>query len=457
MRHPGSFRDPAGFIFTRGGRIFRQVNHAGRADYDALMGSGLYDALVAQGLLISHQEVEATEPDDDCYKLLLPQQIATISYPYEWCFSQLQDAALATLATQQLALSKGMILKDASAYNIQFHEGRPVVIDTLSFTKYNPGEPWQAYKQFSQHFLAPLALMAWVSPDLLKLSVTYIDGVPLPLAAKLMPRRAFLKPGLLMHLGLHARAQTQNAATGPAKTAKLSTTNLEALIDSLRRTVAGIKWQPGGTEWGEYYTFTNYSDDAFASKKLLVAQLITKAAPKTVWDLGGNTGEFSRLASDYGASTVCFDIDPVAVEKNYRVMKQAHETHHLPLLFDLTNPSPAIGWANSERASLAGRGPADLVMALALIHHLAISNNLPFSIIAAYFSTLGEYLMIEFVPKTDSKVKILLSSRPDIFPSYHVKGFEAAFTKYYRIVERLPVEGTERTLYLLRKLAPDEV
>jgi ribosomal protein L11 methylase PrmA len=454
VRHPGSFRDPAGFIFLRAGLLYRQVNQAGKADYDQLIASGLYAELVGGGLLIAHTDVTAAfddiDPSPERYAVLQPAPVATISYPYEWCFSQLQDAALATLAIQQAALRHGMILKDASAYNIQFHEGKPVCIDTLSFTAYTEGQPWQAYKQFCQHFLVPLALMAHVDPDLRKLSVTNIDGIPLPLAVKLLPKRKLISPGLLMHLGLHARTQARSAGTTAPTKATLSRLNLDALLDSLTRTVRGLSWQPAGTEWGNYYSFTNYSDAAFDEKKRLVGSLIKQVAPETTWDLGGNTGEFSRLASAQGSQTVCFDIDPVAIERNYRTMKRSAETNHLPLLQDLTNPSPAIGWANAERSSLAGRGPVDLVMALALIHHLALSNNLPFDSLAAYFATLGEHLIIEFVPKTDSKVKVLLSTRPDIFPDYTQTAFEQAFSRYYTTLERLPIAGTQRTLYLFK-------
>ena len=215
MRHPGSFRDPAGFIFTHAGQLYRQVNQAGQADYDALMQSGLYDLLRSKGLLIGHEEVIGEDhigPSAGRYKLLRPEKVPFISYPYEWSFSQLQDAALATLRIQKLALGKGLVLKDSSAYNIQFLAGRPVLIDTLSFTKYSEGQPWQAYKQFCQHFLAPLALAAKLDASLIKLLATHIDGIPLPLAAKLLPHRSMLSPGLLMHIGLHSRSQVRNSA-----------------------------------------------------------------------------------------------------------------------------------------------------------------------------------------------------------------------------------------------------
>lgn len=452
MKHPASFRDPAGFIFEHNGRILRQVNNAGQAQYDLLISSGLYSDLVEQQLLIPHREVppHGMPVYPDRYRVLEPERIQTISYPYEWSFSQLQDAAVATLKIQMIALGRGMVLKDASAYNIQFHQGRPILIDTLSFEQYTPSQPWKAYRQFCQHFLAPLALMSRVDVSLNKLLAIHIDGVPLPLASRLLPKRTHLSPGLLVHLLLHARAQGGRGSGRKYSPTKLSRHNLEALIDSLIRTTKSLHWTPKGTEWGEYYSFTNYSDEAFEHKKQIIRNIVDRLKPKSVWDLGGNTGEFSRIASANEISTVCFDIDPVAVEKNYRLSKARQDKHQLPLLLDLTNPSPSLGWANRERSSLSARGPIDVVLALALIHHLAISNNLPFEIIASYFSTLGNHLVIEFIPKDDSKVQILLSTRTDIFPSYHQLEFEKAFSMYFEIVDKVAVKGSKRTIYLMK-------
>ncbi|HVQ43912.1 MAG TPA: class I SAM-dependent methyltransferase [Candidatus Saccharimonadia bacterium] len=458
MKHAASFRDPAGFVFEHRGRLLRQVNAAGVADYDSLMQSGLYEQLTGQHLLIPHREVEieGLPPDADRRLVIEPDRVRTISYPYEWGFSQLQDAALTTLAVQAEALRHGLTLKDASAYNIQFHEGRPLLIDTLSFEKYTPSSPWAAYRQFCQHFLAPLALMSQVDVDLGKLLLVHLDGVPLPLAAKLLPRRARLSPGLAMHLFLHARAQSRTpqaaSAAGPGSHRRLSQSGLEGLVDSLTRTVRGLRWRGGKTEWGDYYNATNYSATAFEHKQAVVASFLDEVRPQTVWDLGANTGQFSRLAGDRGIHTVSFDIDPVAVEANYRLVRDRREPNILPLLLDLTNPSPAIGWANAERSSLAQRGRADLVMALALVHHLAISNNLPLASIAAYFAALGRHLVVEFIPKSDSKVQILLATRPDIFPDYTMAGFERAFAQHFQIVKKLPVKNSERTLYLMENL-----
>ena len=211
-----------------------------------------------------------------------------------------------------------------------------------------------------------------------------------------------------------------------------------------------MKWSPRGTEWGDYYTFTNYNDAAFANKRKIIEKFLDKCQPKSVWDLGANNGLFSRIASDRQINTIAFDIDPAAVEANYHQVKQNHEQYMLPALMDLTNPSPALGWAHRERDSLEQRGPAHTIMALALVHHLAISNNLPLQTIADYFSRLGQYLIIEFVPKGDSQVDKLLATRQDIFPDYTESGFEAAFGQIYKIIDKQKLKDSHRSLYLMK-------
>ncbi len=460
VKHPGSFRDPAGHILVddKGG-VYRQVTSAGQADYDAMMQSGLYDDLVNNGLMVAHKEVARRTNDVDVYKTIRPEKIPFISYPYEWCFSQLKDAALLTLEIQKRALKHNMILKDASAFNVQFVGKKPIFIDTLSFKTYTPGEPWEGYRQFCEHFLGPLALAKYTSLDSLKLLRVDLEGLSLGLVCSLLPKRARLNPGLLSHLYLHNASQKkyQNVASSKStdlvQTRRVSAFALQGIIGSLERSVKGLHAPHQKTEWGDYYTFTNYSDKSFERKRKLVKELlkVAKPQPKTVWDIGANNGEFSVLAAEMGAYTVAFDIDPMAVERNYRTKgTEAQNSLMLPLVQDCVNPSPATGFMGSERESLAERGPADVVMALAVVHHLAIGRNLPLERIAAFLASVGKQVIIEFVPKEDSKVQILLASRRDIFTDYTVESFEAAMGKYFKQIEKRPIQGTKRTLYLYK-------
>ena len=444
-----SFRDPAGFIYRKNNEIYRQVNFSYKEDYDLLMNSGLYEKLTSKKWLVEHIEVE---PENGAYKTLKPQLIDYISYPYEWSFSMLKDAALLTLKIQKQALKHGMSLKDATAYNIQFtKDASPIFIDTLSFEKFEE-KPWNAYAQFCRHFLAPLLLITYTDNRLQNLLRDYIDGIPLDLASKLLPFKTKINPSIMMHIHLHAKKtiQLEGDASVNVKALKMSKNQQLAIIDSLKDLVKSLKWQPQGTEWGEYYTFTNYSDESFNKKKEIVSGFIDKVQPKNLWDLGANNGLFTRLGSEKGIPSIAFDIDPIAVEKNYLQIKTQKEENLLSIISDLTNPTPAIGWANKERMSFIQKGKADVVMVLALIHHLSISNNLPFEKTASFFSEFAKNLIIEFVPKSDSKVKILLSTREDIFPNYTEECFENEYSKYFDIIEKIKIDNTERTLYLMK-------
>jgi hypothetical protein len=344
-----------------------------------------------------------------------------------------------------------MVLKDASAYNIQFHEGRPVLIDTLSFETYREGSPWIAYRQYCEHFLGPLALMAYRDVRLSQLLRRNIDGIPVDLVSSLLPAKTRLKGALLMHLHLHAKSQTRHQDNpGAAKSAKVSRIGLQGIIDSLEGATEALALRSNTGVWANYYSDTNYSEAAAAHKTELAGRYIEQAAPSSVWDLGGNVGRFSRLAAGRGIFTVSLDLDPAAVELNYRACREEGITTMLPLVMDLTNPSPNLGWAHEERASLQSRGPADLLLALALIHHLAISNNTPLERVAAYFAALGRRLIIEFVPKADSQVERLLASREDIFDNYTQEGFEQAFGRFYNTLDRQDIRDSRRTLYFLQ-------
>lgn len=449
---PASFRDPSGFVFSSGAYIYRQVNSCYAKEYNQLMNSGLFQELLDKGLIINHKEVQIRDFNQSAYKILLPEQISFLSYAFEWSFSQLKDAALLTAEIQKIALSHNMTLKDASSYNIQFLSGKPVLIDTLSFDFYKEGQPWVAYKQFCQHFLAPLALMSKTDLRLNKLLQVYLDGIPLDLTSRLLPQKTRFSLGLGIHLHFHARGQQKYTDPTAVKKQRghLSKNQLLGIISSLQATVASLNLPHQKTVWGEYYDDTNYSKGAFETKKKIISNWIVKIKPKSVWDAGANDGTFSRLASDKDIPTVASDIDELAVERAYYTVKKNKETNLLPLIIDLTNPSPSIGWNNDERTSFISRCSFDLSMCLAFIHHLAIANNIPLHYIAELFAKTSKHLIIEFVPKQDSNTKRLLASRIDIFPDYTTEGFELEFSRKFKILQKKKIPGSARTMYLMR-------
>ena len=445
-----SFRDRSGFLFYYENEIYRIINFSYKKQYEKFMNSELYQKLEEKNLIITHSEIENLDIDCDYYKIIKPEKIPFISYPYEWSFSQLKDAALLTLRIQKAAMKYGMTLKDGSAFNIQFHNGHPIFIDTLSFEIYEEGQIWKPYKQFCQHFLAPLALISKKDVRLNLLSKTFIDGIPIDLAAKLLPKTTFGNFGLMAHIHAHAKSQKHyEDKDAKIKQKTLSKRSFEGLIESLKSSIEKMTWNENNTEWGDYYSDTNYTEKSFEEKKQFISLTIDQVKPKLVWDMGANTGVFSRLASTKGINTISYDIDPLAVEKNYLSSSQNSEQNILPLILDLTNPSSGIGWNHDERMSIIQRGPADMVFALALVHHLAISNNVPLNKIAEFFSQISKFLIIEFVPKSDSQVKRLLLTRDDIFENYDEKNFEIEFSKFFKIINSKKILDSERTIYIM--------
>lgn len=449
-----SFRDPHGFVFRRGSLLYRQVNEVHRRHFDRFIESGLYDRLVADELLVPHEDVDlslAAAPD--AYRIILPEQIPFISYPYEWSFSMLRDAALATLRIQQLALDHGMSLRDSTAYNLTFHKGRPLFLDTTSFEILRDGQPWVAYRQFCQHFVAPLVLMSLRDARLGQLSRLYIDGVPLDLASALLPARALAKRGIALHIRMHARSQRRHSsddAPSSGKTRSFSVNAFRGVVASLRKMIERLEGQAGASAWREYYQEADhYSAEAIEGKEALVSAWMDEVGPRTVWDLGANTGRFARLASGAGIETLALDVDPFCVDEMYRTARAESDEHLLPLVQDLANPSSAIGWEGRERAALEDRGPADLILALALIHHLAIANNLSFLSILDQLARLGRWAIVEYVPKDDPKVQLLMANREDVFSEYTVERFESAADTHFKIRHRAQMADSGRTLYLL--------
>lgn len=450
-----SFRDPSGFVFSENESIFRQVNKTYKDNYELLMSSGLYKALTSKNYLVEHAEVDK-KLSENGWKIIKPKKIPFISYPYEWTFSMLKDAALLILGIEKIAIKHEMSLKDASAFNVQFLEGSPILIDTLSFEKYEEGKPWVAYKQFVEHFLSPLNLMAMLDIRLGRLSSVFIDGIPVELASKLLPFRSRLNLNLLIHIHAHAASKNRfsDKKLGESmKSKRFSKRSLLGLVDSLEGSIKRLKWNPKGTQWEDYYeeNKNNYKSEAFEHKAELVKKFIKEAKAKNIWDLGANTGHFSRVIASGANQVVSFDSDYGALERNYYEIKKNGEKNILPLFSDLTNPSTSLGWANEERDSLLERGPADAVLALALIHHLSISNNVPFSHLASFFVKTGNFLIVEFIEKGDSQVQKLLANREDIFSDYNKKSFEKAFSEFFQIKEAVAIKNSKRTLYFMKR------
>jgi len=265
-----------------------------------------------------------------------------------------------------------------------------------------------------------------------------------------------LNLGALIHIHLHAHYQQKYPEHGSRisdkRTNKATNRNIIAIIESLESVINKLTWSPAGTEWSDYYQEgkNNYVDDTFNQKRAIVSQYIDRIKPATAWDLGANCGVFSRIVADRGIKTIAMDIDPAAVELNYLMGRKNNETTLVPIVIDLTNPSPSIGWQLKERMSLLGRGPVDVLLVLALIHHLVIGNNVPILSVAKFFSEIARYLIIEYVPQEDSQVQLMLATRKNIFEDYDLYHFRQAFQQFYELVEETPLAGSNRTIFLMR-------
>ena len=443
------FRGPDGILY-------RQINRVFAEKYDAFVSSGLCAALQERGLLVKHTDAPIERAlTADAYKVIAPEPIPFISYPYEWPFDLLRKAAQTTLEIQRLALKSGMTLRDASAYNIQFNAIEPVLIDTLSFEPYAEGSPWIAYGQFCRHFLAPLALMSCTDARLGQLLRNHIDGVPLEMAAAILPRRSMLSLGLLVHLHVHGNAIASHARKGESASAqvkgrKMTRLALQGILDNLSTTIAKMRPPSTKSHWSTYTETHRYTKSSVTAKEECIEAFISRVKPKLLMDLGANTGQYSRLAAKQGAYVVSVEGDPACVEFCAQQADRERLRGVLPLCMDLSNPSPGLGWAHEERDSLAARGPVDMVLALALIHHIAIANNVPFDRFLSYTSKLATHAVIEFVPKQDEQVVRLLHSREDIFDEYTEEKFVEAASRYYEIVEQTRLPNSGRVLYLLR-------
>jgi len=448
--HPSSYRDPSGFVFEKNGILYRQINISFKEHFDHFIQSGCYEQLAGKGLVIPHEDIETNfTGSSSWYKTIKPQRLEFISYPYEWSFDRLKDTALFTLQLVKEGLSFNMILKDATPYNIQWHKGKLVLIDSLSFEKYEE-KPWIAYRQFCENFLGPLLIMHYSKQQLPALLLAWPDGIPLPIARSLLPGRSRFSLHTYLHVHLHAGISGK--ATGGAKSpSHLSKQKLINLLSSLEVLIKKLKAPEQNTTWSEYYDEAGSRNDYLEQKKKIVSDWIGDPTIKTAADLGANEGEFSRLLAERNIQTIAADFDPYCINRLYNKIKVEGRPGIQPIVIDLANPTPAIGLNNKERTSFIERTKVDLVLALALVHHLAIGKNIPFEMVAELLSRLGRKLIIEFIPREDEKIKLMLQQKKDIYTYYSEAGFASAFEKYFHVADRRVIPGSERVLYLMTR------
>ena len=455
----GSFRDRSGRVYHRDGRVYRTVMPQAADDFEFVRTTGFVDKLVQKGWLVAETRVDADVIGDaaaGAHCVLEHPKLPFISYPYEWSFGALQAAALLQLDIHLAALEHGVTLSDASAYNVQFVGASPVFIDGLSFRRYIDGEYWSGHQQFCDQFLNPLLLQsvlgvphnAWYRGSLEGISAEHLND--------LFPWHSKLSWGVLTNVVLQARLQSRtrndDSALRRAEAKKLPLTGLKELLHGMRRWVSRL--QPKGarkTDWQDYAGDNSYQADESAAKRRFVADFVREVSPDMLWDMGCNTGDYSMVALESGAGRVVgFDFDHNAVEAAYR-RSAANDAEFLPLVLDAVNPSPGQGWAQSERKGFDERGNADALVALALVHHLAIGKNVPLTDVVGWLVKLAPVGIIEFVQKSDPMVQQLLRLREDIFEDYDQQAFEAALERHASITKSEQVSAAGRRLYWYRR------
>ena len=463
VRAPGSYRDPEGFVFFQDNRVFRALTKDGLVSYRDFRQSPLYQWLEEENWVTRTWETDAASVGAIAAKfpeitgVIEQSRIPFISYPYEWSFDMLKDAALHTLDLLLRSGQYGFTLKDATTYNIQFMGHRPIFIDILSIAKYVPGTPWAGYTQFCQQFLFPLALTAHKDVDFQPFLRSYFEGIPLHVMQSLLGRWGWRKSGMFKHVFLQSFFQTGFQADNPAlqssfQTLKFSLDHVNALVRTMKKVITQLHPSFSQRHWVGYSENRSYTSPEIEAKQRFVDKHLETVRPHTVWDLGCNTGEFSIIARKYTDLVVAADADPESVNYLYRHCRENGIPGILPLVLDVTNPSPGLGWNNLARQGFLDRGKPTMVLMLALLHHLCLTHNVPFAYIFDLLLVVeAKYVVIEFVPKSDPMVKKLLANREDVYPWYNLPAFETEAFKHFSLVERHELPAGKRVLYCLKR------
>jgi hypothetical protein len=461
----GSFRDPSGRVYICGDRIIRGVDQSTAEHFERLQKSTFFPAAMNNGsvvrttLLHMHDPVAKPIRDEGWHAAIEHERLPVISYPYEWSFSMLKDAALLQLDLLSKAFKEGWTLKDATPYNVQFVGSRPVFIDTPSFVPRSSGEPWFGYRQFCMLNLYPLMLQAYKNIPFQGIVRANLDGITPIEARRYFGGWSQFFPSVFLHAGFPAimerQVQKQGQTGRPMTKAGAplqADRSIHNLIDSMHRVVSKLDAKPGSSVWSDYAQTHSYQDSDFSTKRKFVAQVAESLSPMTVWDIGSNTGEFSEICAKFADSVIAVDGDDSAIEALYRRLKRNATANILPLIMNLANMSPNQGWAGEERISLDRRSNPDLIVALALIHHIALSANIPIPLFLDWLAKRTPNLIIEFVDRDDEMTKALLANKKETYPLYNKDVFFAELQKRFQIRSSVKLKNGLREVYYCGRL-----
>lgn len=457
----GSFRDRNGRVYYIDGDIFRGLSSKAREDWDALVSSHFYTEYTSCNKIVHTELLELSGNSDNkeivalsdhWTTILKHEKIPFISYPYEWPFTMLKDAALLQLELLESALSEDMILKDSTPYNIQWRGTQPVFIDIPSFEKLGKGEPWVGYRQFCQLFLYPLFFQAYKNIPYQPWLRGRIDGIEPVEINNLMSFRDMFRAGVFTNVFLQAKMTERHSDTtrevkSEIKRAGFNKALIEANVSRVKKVTQKLGWDIDKSEWSEYITSHSYTDSDHKRKAEFVEDIAKTRPWKIAWDIGCNTGMFSRIVAKYADTVIAMDADHLAIDRLYRTLKDEGNHNILPLISNVSDPSPNLGWCGTERKSLEQRGAPELALCLALIHHIVISANVPMKDFVSWLFSLDTQLVIEFVTKDDPMVKTLLRNKDDHYEDYEVEYFETCLNKRFEIRKREALVSGTRIMY----------
>ena len=454
-----SFRDSFGQVFYYEKKIFRTVNFDAKKEYEYCRDNAILKKSIENDYLVETNEVDKKIFDNnflDAQYILESKKIPHISYPYEWSFSQLKSAALHHLKFQKFLFDQGAVLRDASAYNIQFVGSKPIFIDVLSIKKYEEGEYWVAYKQFCENFLNPLLLRSLKGITHNNWFRGSLEGISTIDFNKLLNFKEKLSFKILTHVTLQAKL-IQKAIDEPTKSTKrlknlnkFSKNSYLGIINQFYNWIKNLDIKKNKTIWDNYSKKNTYSSLEIKKKEELVRSFINKYKPLKLLDLGCNNGQFSKISIDSGAKYVIgYDFDHNAIDEAFGQIKRSN---FLPLFLDAANPTPNQGWMQRERKGFIERNKSNAVIALAFKHHLAIAKNIPLEQILEWITSLAPIGLIEFVPKSDETIVRMLENRDDIFINYNKDNFEKILMSTSKIINQNIVSDSGRTLYEFENL-----
>ena len=448
-------------MFLLDGAIVRGLTAEGATDWEAFAASGLLDRFTEAGEVVETTVADAAtldalqsaDPDGGWVAALRHERLPFVSYPYEWTFSMLKDAALLQLRVTKEALAADVALKDATPYNVQWRGARPVFIDVGSFARAREGEPWLGYRQFCMLFLYPLLLEAYKGVPFQPWLRGSLEGIHPAEARGLLRGRDTLRGGVLRHVALHAKLEHSHAdgsrdVKRELREAGFDKQLVEANLKGLEKLVTGLEPPGGATEWSDYGATCSYSDEDTAAKEDFVRSAVMQRGRSLVWDLGCNDGRYSRIASEGSAYTVALDADRGVVDRLYLALRHEGARTILPLVGDVADPSPGLGWRGQERLTLLERGRPDVILALALIHHLVIGRTIPLRELVGWLADIGSELVVEFPHREDVMVKRLLTRKHEgAHPDYTRSDFEDVLRSRFELLGSVELPSRTRTLY----------